>query len=76
MNPGDNPPVITTRDSDAFEELKEKAALEHRLGFARRVLRTELLVVMLFGQVPSDTPSSHTYTHTHTPRASVAHSGI
>ena len=35
--------------SDKFDELKGKAALEHKLGFARRVLRSELFTAMLFG---------------------------
>ena len=41
--------LLIAQMSDEFDALKHKAALEHQLGFARRVLRTELLTTRLFG---------------------------
>lgn len=41
--------LLIAQMSDKFDEIKGKAALEHKLGFARRVLRSELFTAMLFG---------------------------
>ena len=62
--------------ADAFDEMKQKAALEYRLGFARRVLRTELVAARLLGSAivgrkfrvgqldPGSTPPTWYFTYT------------
>jgi hypothetical protein len=42
--------LLIAQMGDEYETLKEQAGLGYRLGFARRVLRTELFTCKLFGQ--------------------------
>ena len=46
--------LLIAQMGDEYETLKEQAGLGYRLGFARRVLRTELFTTKLFGRSFAD----------------------